>query len=363
MICRKCSAELPAEAVFCMLCGAKQEVTQKRKGKRGNGQGSVYKLPSGRYRASVVVASYKNGDGKIVQKRVVRNFMTKKEAIAALPTLARNTKPTDMTLHELYETYKQGKDYNAVSDSQKNKLLYAWRRLAPLEFRGIVGITVDDMQTVIDSATTTFYPARDMKVLLSHLYKLAIKKEIVPYNKTDNIDLPDAPKAKRECWTANEIQAMWSDYKTNTFTAYPLIMCYAGLRYGELAKLPLENIHLDERYMIGGIKSEAGIDREIPIHKKIVPLIETCMSERKDKLLEMSEDNFYSAYWSMVERTGIRHLPPHTCRHYYFSSMTAAGVQGGLIAEVGGHANYLTTLKNYVRVPLSDKIAAVDVIE
>lgn len=44
--CRKCRAELPAGAKFCPACGAKQDTTRKPKS-RGNGTGSVYKLPNG----------------------------------------------------------------------------------------------------------------------------------------------------------------------------------------------------------------------------------------------------------------------------------------------------------------------------
>ena len=78
--------------------------------------------------------------------------------------------------------------------------------------------------------------------------------------------------------------------------------------------------------------------------------------------MDASEGKFYAAYWEMVERTGIRKLPPHTCRHYFFSRMTAAGVQGGIIAEVGGHANYMITVQNYVRIPLESKLEAVNAI-
>lgn len=290
--------------------------------------------------------------------------MKKSDAVAALPGLKEHReKVRDITLHDLYDLYTSGKDYEKVSASQQQKMGYAWSRLAPLEFRGITTLTVDDLQTTIDNAVSTYYPARDMKVCLSHLYKIAIRKELVQYNKTEYIELPDTPKAKRECWTKEEITAMWQDFQTNPFTGYVLIMCYAGLRYGEVSTILLENIHLDENYMIGGIKTEAGINREIPIHAKIKPIVQTFMGQRKTKLLEMNEDNFYEAYWAMVARTGIRELPPQTCRHFYFSSMTAAGVQGGIIAEAGGHASFLTTMKNYVRIPLADKLKAVNAIE
>ncbi len=60
-----------------------------------------------------------------------------------------------------------------------------------------------------------------------------------------------------------------------------------------------------------------------------------------------------------IHRLDVREYPPQTCRHYYFSALTAAGVQGGVIAKVGGHSSYSTTMKNYVKVPLKEKIDAV----
>jgi len=359
--CRRCLKTIPDGSAYCCFCGVKQVISRSSR-RRGNGQGSVYKEKNGKYRAIVTVGIYYDDNGKRHQKRITKIFDKKSDAIAALPTLAVMEKPKDITLRELYDIYTKSKDYDALSDSQRQKLGYAWARWAELELRGITTLTVDDLQTQIEAKTSTYYPARDMKVILSHLYKIAQKKEIIGLNKTDMIELPCQPKAKRECWTDDEIVAMWEDYKHHPYTGYILIMCYAGLRYGELSKIQLADIHLNESYIIGGIKTEAGIDREIPIHDRIKPVIAAMLPNCRKKLLEMNEDNFYAAYWAMVERTGIRKLPPHTCRHYYFSSMTAAGVQGGLIAEIGGHANYLTTLKNYVRVPLADKIAAVNKI-
>ena len=139
-------------------------------------------------------------------------------------------------------------------------------------------------------------------------------------------------------------------------------MCYSGMRFGELAKIKLSDIHLAENYMIGGIKTEAGTDRQIPIHAKIKPLIAELMLKRKKKLLEIERNCFYTHYWEAIRRTGVRQLPPHTCRHYFFSRLTSAGIQGGIIAEIGGHSNYLITVRNYVNTPLNDKIDAVNKI-
>lgn len=364
MLCVKCKREIPDDFAFCNFCGASQAKKPRAKKKRGNGQGTVFPSKSGGWIAMVVVGWYNDEEGKRHKKTKSKTFAKRTDAINGLPALkAVYEKPKDMTLHDLQALYVGGKDYKDLSKSQRDKLGFAWNRWKAFEFRGIQTLTVSDMEMMIEQQTVSYYPARDMKVMLSHLYSIAIKREILQYNKTEYVDIPfDAPKAKRESWTQEEVDALWKDYETHAFTAYILIMCYAGLRYGELSTIYLENIHLDESYMIGGIKSEAGINREIPIHDRIKPLIEKIMSRRKRKLLEMNEDTFYDSYWEVIDRTGLRRLPPHTCRHFFFSRMTSAGVQGGIIAEVGGHANYLTTLKNYVRIPLADKISSVNKI-
>ena len=223
------------------------------------------------------------------------------------------------------------------------------------------------MQNTIDKTVSTYYPARDMKVMLSHLYEIAKKREYCTYNKSENIDLPELVETEKDAFTDLEVQKFWLDYEGRNavpqpFTGYILVMLYTGMRYGELAKVELGNIHLDKQYMIGGIKTEAGTDRRIPLATKIVPVISKLTEGRRRKLLEMNEDNFYKKYWETIERLGIRHLPPQRCRHTYFTRLAGAGVPGLVIAEAGGHADIKTTYDNYIHTPLSVLIEAVEKI-
>ena len=84
MNCRKCKKEIPEESSFCLFCGVNQTTPKQKTKSRGNGQGSVYKLPSGLYKAAVTLGYTLEG------KRVVRTksgFKTKKEALEYLPVL------------------------------------------------------------------------------------------------------------------------------------------------------------------------------------------------------------------------------------------------------------------------------------
>lgn len=77
-----------------------------------------------------------------------------------------------------------------------------------------------------------------------------------------------------------------------------LILLYSGMRTGEIRQLRTENIFLEQNYIIGGIKTEAGIDRIIPIHPKIKDLIIKYYESDKPFLFynnrnkEFSEDFF-----------------------------------------------------------------------
>jgi hypothetical protein len=50
------------------------------------------------------------------------------------------------------------------------------------------------------------------------------------------------------------------------------------------------------------------------------------------------------------------------CRHTYLIRLTACKINHGLSTEAGGHKDYDATLKNYIRLPIQDKIDVVDLI-
>lgn len=362
-MCKKCGQEMPDEAIYCMMCGKKLTIPKKAVKQRGNGQGTVYKAPNGKYVAEVTLYFYLDSNGKRHRKKKTKYFDKKKDAVAALPEMLRSgaaIKPT--SLSELHEVFLHSKKYDALSDSQKNKLRYAWDKLRKLHLRDITTLTIDDMQKAIDEQATTFYPAKDMKTVLSHCYTLAIQRELVQYNKTQYLELPALKKTKRDAFHADEIEKIWQAWNSGrTFAGYILIMIYAGLRYGEISTIKKDNIFLDEQYAIGGIKTEAGIDREIAFADKIMPIVKFFYHEDSKLLMDIPQQKFYDSYHSMTSELCIRDLPPHCCRHTYFSRLAAENVHEAVITEAGGHKDLSVTMQ-YIHIPLSEKLSAVNKI-
>lgn len=346
--CLKCKNELPEEAQYCLYCGSKiaaPDAPRKRgPRRRGNGTGTAYiDRRTGRWIACVTI--YVNGER---HRRTKYGFERKKDALAALSSLSFNPteeESSNMTFAELYKRWS-AEYFRTCSESKETAYEIAYKRCEPLWFRRWRLIKLSEMQAVID-ARPSYYTARDCKNLISLMAQYAIRHEIFELNRADNIILPPMPHVEKEAFTEDEILMLWEDYQTgHDFTAYALVMIYTGMRPGELKQMLKENVHLDEAppYMIGGIKTENGKNRIIPIAEAILPLVRDMYDRGRRKLLEMNDDNFRAAWKEMCARAGTRYLTPHKCRHTFCSELALQGIQPGVIMKIAGHAKYQTTM-------------------
>ncbi|MBQ9492256.1 MAG: Arm DNA-binding domain-containing protein [Oscillibacter sp.] len=106
MMCRKCRKEIPDDSRFCAYCGVRQDTRRNHKS-RGNGQGSVYQLPNGKWIAVRTVGYEIELDGKR-GRRITRSksgFKTKREAVNALASIGTDRRPPVTTFWELYERW------------------------------------------------------------------------------------------------------------------------------------------------------------------------------------------------------------------------------------------------------------------
>lgn len=333
---------------------------------RGNGQGTAFKRGN---TWTAQVSYWTTVDGKKVRKyRTKGGFKLKREALAYIDELQNGgcVLGATITFAGLYDAWSAGR-FERVAKETSDGYKGAYDRCWTLHHRQFAGLKTIDLQRVVDMAKTkdgkelSRRSKEDIKSLYSNLYKYALQNDVCDKNYADFVSLPKKEKSKKDAFTAAEIAALWKDYENgNSFTGYILIMIYTGLRFGEISTIEKKNVHLAEKYMIGGIKSDAGRDREIPLADNVLPIVEILYKRGKKKILEMHEKVFYNEFYAALERAGVRKLPPHSCRHTTATALANAGVYPAAIIAILGHADYATTMENYTHIRLEEKLKAVN---
>ena len=356
MKCPKCGAELPDGSKFCHFCGPLTKPVQRR---RGKGEGSAYKR--GRTWEAAVVLGYRlNEAGKAVpDRRTKGGFKTKKEALAYLPELRREKKRTVPTVEDLWNQFQQG-GYKKITPSRQEKYRIAWPKLESIRYTRIDQLTTADLQAVVSQAAT-YYPARDIRDLLSKLYQLALPDQFVSSNLADFLVLPDKNEAKQDAFTAEEIQKLWTHYASGEWwTGYILLMCYTGMMPGELLSARKDMVDLKAKTITGAGKKTAE-RKAVPIvlADVIIPVLEDLMQHTQgDKLIRINKDRFYKVYYEAVESAGCRRLPPYSCRHTAATALAKENIPPSVIQKIMRHASFQTT-QHYIHIdtnPMHDAV-------
>lgn len=370
MLCIKCKKEIPDESSFCNFCGKKQFTTRpiKKAKKRANGTGSVYKLSGKRTRPwMAVITSYENNIRKNI---TIGYYTTEKEALTTLQNIDNQSIPSDFnsTLEEIYNIWSKT-HYKELSSQSVEGYTAAWKHLSACHKKKIRDIKTDDFQHQIDrlvKANKSRSTCDKVRILANQLCKFALERDIVSKNYAQFLKVPKISKKEKEIFSPNEIQILW-EHKQDIVAQIILTLIYSGMRIGEIFSIETKNIFLNEQYMIGGEKTEAGINRIIPIHDLILPFIEKWYNKENKYLLintiggKINVRNFREReYYPYLAEVGItlspedHRLTPHCTRHTFASRMVQANAKPELLQKIIGHENYETTVDVYTHFTKED---------
>ena len=115
-----------------------------------------------------------------------------------------------------------------------------------------------------------------IKSMFNLMLDYALEYEIVDrnYSRTFNVS-DDIIKEKEDAkrghipFTDEEMQILWGHVDGKQYIDTVLIQCYSGWRPQELGLLKLENINLTDWTFMGGMKTDAGTNRVVPIHSRV----------------------------------------------------------------------------------------------
>lgn len=338
MNCRKCKREIPDGSMFCNYCGTKQ-VYEKASRKRMNGEGTVYQDSNGKWKAEVTLGYDEEitSDGKRSLKRkkaTKTGFDTKKEALAYLPQLRHTVTVTDMNIKfkDLYKKWIDGhkaKVGKATIDNYKA----AYKYFAPLYYIEVAKVKTEHLQKCIDDCPHGRRTKENMKAVGTCMFRLAMQLDVVDRNYAEYVYIPKEDKEERLAFSSEQLKTMWDNVSIFPDLKYVLILCYTGMRIGEMLGSETEKYNKEEQYFVTGSKTDAGKNRTITISPRILPFFEDfgkgeyLFFDKNKKLSEKDFRNniFYPALQKVgidqVDKDGSHLYTPHCCRHTFATLM------------------------------------------
>lgn len=311
-----------------------------------NGFGSVVNLGKKRRRPWAVRFTVAWGDDKKQKYKYLSYHEKRKDALAAL--IAYNKKPFDLdratvTFSEVFEAWAGRKFSELGSHSVRNyKSIY--RKCADLYDLPFRELKTSHLQAVVD-ANKQLAHVNLLKVLFGQLYGYAIKHDIIEKDYSQFVEIPTKEKKLEKVpFTSEEVATLWKNVEL-PFVDLVLILLYTGMRISELIEMKIENINIDECYMIGGVKTAAGKNRVIPIHADIMPLIKAQYSPNKKYLFQSVRGNklqynYFAAkkFTPLMEKLKMSHTL-HETRHTFISQADRVGLNATILKKIVGHAN------------------------
>ena len=403
MICPKCKAIPPADAIFCPQCGKKLQQTKKRRIKsRGNGTGCAYYDPVHRYWIAQIVDGYRelppfdpenpeNKKQRIPIKRIKSGFKRREDALAYCEQLRakKNDAPElSMTLRQIYEEWEPMYSQR-IDPSTAAGYHAAYNYFGSLHDRQIRTITAAELQACMDACPKGKRTHQNMKVVAGLLWKYARDKHIVSQIESENLFTGRGKSVKRDALTDIEVEKIRQAIGANRYAEYIFCLCYLGYRPGEMLELRKDQVieHKGRLFLVEGKKTDAGRNRTVPVHHKIEEIIRdrlmvpgtelvfpqytfTRPSKKAPEPLftafkEMSDNYFReNVFKPIMARLGIAEgKVPYAARHTFSNKLKNAAGDDRDKAALIGHSDYTFTQTKYQTTNEDELLAVVDSIK
>lgn len=385
----KCRAELPEGANFCPRCGKKVQKGTKKARSRGNGLGTVYKLPNGKYVAEKTVGWIADPippgspPGTKPHKRrlkVTRQFEKKKDALEALPGMtsadrrprsgtATQRKGKRVTLKELYDQWEPTHERSRSTMNCYRSGFKLFESLWPVPMEEL---DVDDLQDCLDDADVGKRTKENARAALGLVYKYGIPRNVIPKDRNLASYLKinaDGAASGKTGFSREELEKIREAARAGDAEAVRVLChCYLGFRPTALLQLRVADYDAKGRAFVGGIKTEAGKGRTVTVSPKIQSYVDKLTAGEPERFVfgrggeQEGLEDYRTAFYELLQRLGIdnpvdeqgRHrITPHSCRHTFATLLKRAAGSDKDKLELIGHTS-TAQLRDYQDVDLQD---------
>lgn len=394
--CPECELQVSDKASACPHCGYPMAGGQKRKPRSKNnkrrrlpnGFGQISEIKNRNlrnpFRAMVTVGKDENGRPVCKPLKPESYFPTYNDAYAALVEYNRNPydlKP-EMTMSELYDKWSEEYFKTLKQNSSQRTISSCWAycssvykmRVSDLRARHIKGCMEEGFVKIKDNVRR---PTAGVKSRIKSMFNLmldyAVEYELIDRNYARTFSVSDdiikeQIQTKRDhiSFTDEEMQKLWDNLYVIPYVDVILIQCYSGWRPQELGLIEVVNIDFEKNIIVGGMKTDAGSDRIVPIHPKILPLIKkrydeavaggakyliTCTDgvTHKENVL-LTYEKYRGRFLKVVKLLNLNPLHrAHDARVYFVTKAKKYGVDEYAIKYIVGHQIEDLTERVYTR--------------
>ena len=244
-------------------------------------------------------------------------------------------------VYELFLDWKYGENAaKQLSSDSRAATEAAFELLRPYHSRLLDDVTIQEWQDRVNKIGKQYSRStvRNVVGLIKNLYGYAVPRELCRKDFGRYVVMPKTkPEVHYEPFTDEELNILWSK-REDPVVKMILVMCYSGFRVSAYVQKDFE-VNLEEGYFKGGIKTESGRNRTVPIHSAIRPLVESMMEgERPVFFGGKSVSQFRRDMKNTLQKLGLPERTPHSCRHTFSRLCESYGVREADRKRMMGHS-------------------------
>jgi integrase len=303
----------------------------------------------------------KDDTGRPIAKllKPVAYFPTYNAAYEAL--VEYNKDPYDLsrsvTMNELFNDWISNHKVDKVKSIKNIKC--AWAYCAQIYDIDVQTVRARHIRNLLDNPYKTVgdekIPAspvttKIIKNVLNQLCDWGVKYELMTRNYAREITLDVSRDiSHHKSFTKEEMAVLWDKEKDDFRVKMILFQCYMGWRPSELIAIRKENIDFENMTITGGMKTEAGKNRVVPIHSKVQDIFNFLLdasgesewlfpSPAKD-LQPIGYTTYKGYFYKALAQCGLdTSHTPHDGRKQFVTMAKEADVNEYAIKRIVGHS-------------------------
>lgn len=321
--------------------------------RRANGLGTTYKLSGNRSRPWIARYQYSVDENQRRKWITLGYYKTKAEAEKALAINLINpvSEKHRIGFKELFDEWSES-HYKRVKHQAQRLYNGAFALLSPLHNKAFCDIRTGEMQRIFDNVDKSKSYKNAMKALLSLMYKYAMENDICNKDYSQFVKIDREAKKDIVVFPDAEIKKLF-DNDTLDGADMTLMLIYSGFRIQEFLNLTVFNVDLQNNTVQGGLKTENGINRIVPIHPKVKKYWAKYIDQSSGHLFMYQGSPLTQArfreyvYYPLLESLGIPRKSPHKCRDTCATLLARSGASTLAIQQIMGHSSYAFTADVY----------------